>query len=72
MNKKILSLLLSGKLPKAAKYAGKYVMVVKDKIVSFGEGEKAREQFMSLKEKYRESPTLVFVPRKDVSYVLFL
>lgn len=70
--KQILSLLLSGKHPQAKKYAGKHVMVADREIIPVKEGEKAREDFKKLKEKYGHSPTLVFVPRQDVSYILTL
>ena len=69
---KTLSLLLSGKLPESKKFAGKHVMVVKNKIIPLREGEKARKDFDQLKKKYKEPPILVFVPRRDVSYILMI
>lgn len=67
---KNLNLLLSGKHPQTKKYEGKHVMVVKDKVVPLKEGKESVEQFKKLEEKYGEAPTLVFVPRTDISYIL--
>lgn len=69
-SKKTLALLLSGKHPETGKYAGKHVMVVDDTIVPLKEGLKAREEFSRLKKKYGQAPTLTFVPRPDISYIL--
>ena len=69
---KNLNLLLSGKHPQVKKYEGKHVMVVKDKNAPLKEGKQSIEQFKDLKEKYGEAPTLVFVPRSDISYILIL
>ncbi len=67
---KNLNLLLSGKHPQTKKYEGKHVMVVKDKVVPLKEGKESIEQFKNLEEKHGEAPTLVFVPRTDISYIL--
>jgi len=67
-----LSILLSGKGKRAKKYAGKHVLVVHDHIEPMPEGEKAREAWKTLKERYQEPPVVVFVPRQDVSYILLL
>lgn len=45
-------------------------MVVKDKIVPLKEGKESIEQLEELERKYGEAPTLVFVPRTDISYIL--
>lgn len=68
--KKNLNLLLSGKHPSSKKYEGKHVFVVKEKIVPLKEGRESLAQFKKLKEKFGEAPTLVFVPRSDISYIL--
>lgn len=69
---KILSLLLCGKHPQIKKYAGKYVFVLGKDIVLMKEGEEAWRDFERLKRKHGEPPTLVFVPRPDISYILIL
>lgn len=68
--KKTLSLLLSGQHPQYKKYAGKHVIIIDDHVVSLKAGKAAKKQFDELKEKYKKSPTLAFVPRSDISYIL--
>jgi len=46
-------------------------MIVDDMIVPLKEGREARDQFTNLKEKFGQSPILMFVPRKDISYILY-
>ena len=67
---KTLSLLLSGKHPKAKKYAGHHVLVMNDKVFPLKEGEKANEDIEKLEKKYGKTPIITFVPRQDVSYIL--
>jgi hypothetical protein len=66
-----LSLLLSGKGPKAHKYAGRHVLVVNDEVVPLG---KRREEIWrdieTLRKKYGEMPVVTFVPRPGLSYIL--
>lgn len=69
---KNLSLLLSGKHPKAKKYAGHHVLVIDNEIVPLKEGKKAGEDLQRLKRKYGRSPIVTFVPRQDISYILVL
>lgn len=69
---KMLSLLLSGKHPKAKRYAGHHVLVVGDRIVPLKEGKDAIGDIDRLEKKYGRTPTLVFVPRQDISYILVL
>lgn len=68
----ILSLLLSGKHPLAKKYAGHHVLVIEDKIIRLRRGKDAVKDIDILEKKYGKTPTLVFVPRQDISYILFL
>jgi len=68
---KTLNLLLSGKHNKAKKYAGRHVMVIADKIIPLKRG-KTLKDMEKLEKKYGKTPTLVFVPRQDISYILFL
>lgn len=69
--KNTLNLLLSGKNKEAKKYAGKHVLVVKDKIVPLKEkAEDIWQDIEKLKKKYKETPTITFVPRQDISYIL--
>ena len=65
-----LSLLLSGKGHAAKKYAGKHVLVVRNTVHPLRAGEEGRRSWKKLKERYREAPIVVFVPRQDVSYIL--
>lgn len=67
-----LTLLLSGKHPQAQKYAGKHVMVIENEITPLKEGKEALEDMQKLEKKYGRLPTLVFVPRPDISYILIL
>jgi len=68
---KTISMLLQGKSKIAKKYAGKHVLVVKDKVVpmkdSYDDFWKDMEQ---LEEKYGEKPRATFVPRHDITYIL--
>lgn len=68
----ILAALLSGRHPQAKKLAGKHVLVVKDQIVPMKSGKGALKDINSLEKKYGETPTLIFVPRQNVSYILIL
>jgi hypothetical protein len=70
--KEALKILLSGRHPQAKKFAGKQVMVVKNVVLPLAEGKKALEDLDRLEKKYGERPTLVFVPRQDISYILLL
>lgn len=67
---KTISMLLSSKSKQAKKFAGKHVLVVKNKIVPIKSGKKFWDDFDKLKNEYKETPTLTFVPRPDVSYIL--
>lgn len=69
---KILSLLLSGKHPKAKKYAGHHVLVVENQIIPLKEGKESIKDIEYLEKKYGKTPTIVFVPRQDISYILIL
>jgi len=72
LTEKTIALLLSGKSKQAKKYAGKHVLVVKDKVIPLKEGEAGWKDFLRLKKQYRESPVLTFVPRPDISYILLI
>lgn len=72
LEKKVLGLLLSGKHPQAKKYAGHHVLVVQNQIIPLKEGKEAIEDIERLEKKYGKTPTLVFVPRQDISYILVL
>lgn len=70
---KTLSLLLAGKTKEAKKYAGKHVLVVKNKVVPLKERkEDIWKDIDKLKKKYGEIPTITFVPRQDISYILII
>jgi hypothetical protein len=68
-----LSLLLSGKRKAFQKYAGKHVLVVGNRIMPIHEGEENFwKEVEELEKKYGETPTITFVPRKDISYILLV
>ncbi len=67
---KTLSLLLSGKHPDAKKYAGHHVLVVKDRIIPLKKGREGIKDIERLEKEYKKTPTIVFVPRQDTSYIL--
>jgi hypothetical protein len=70
---KTLSLLLSGKSKEAKKYAGKHVLVVKDKVIPLKDKEEdIWKDIERLKKKYGEMPIISFVPRHDISYILII
>jgi len=69
---KILNLLLSGRHPDAKKYAGHHVLVADDKVLPLKEGGDAIADINRMERKYGKTPTLVFVPRQDISYILVL
>lgn len=71
--KKTISMLLAGQGQSAKKFAGKHVLVVKDKVVPMKEDyEQFWQDMKRLEEKYGEKPTATFVPRHDISYILML
>jgi len=69
---KILNLLLSGRHSKAKKYAGHHVLVIKDQILPLRDGKEAIEDIERLEKKYGQTPTIIFVPRQDISYIFLL
>jgi hypothetical protein len=69
---KTLNLLLSGRHPKAKKYAGHHVLVADNEVVPLKEGNDALKDIDRLEKKYGKTPTVVFVPRQDISYILIL
>jgi len=71
-DEKTLNLLLSGKHPKAKKYAGHHVLVVADQVIPLKEGKSAIKDIDALEKKYGKTPTIIFVPRQDISYILVL
>ena len=71
-SRKTLSLLLSGKHPKAKKYAGHHVLVIEDQIVPLKEGQEGLKDIDRLEKKYGKTPIIAFVPRQDVSYILLV
>lgn len=69
-NEKIVHLLLSGKHPLAKKYAGHHVMVIGSEIIPVKKGKQALQDINRLEKKYGETPTLLFIPRQDITYIL--
>lgn len=65
-----ISLLHSGKHPKAKKYAGRHVLVIDGEIVPLKKGKESLRDIERLEKKYGKTPTIVFVPRRDISYIL--
>jgi len=70
--KKTLQLLLSGKSIKYKRYSGKHVFVIEDKVIPLKKREKSIQEFKSIEKKFGKKPILAFVPKKGVSYILFL
>ncbi|MFZ5366129.1 MAG: hypothetical protein ACOZBZ_02450 [Patescibacteria group bacterium] len=70
--RQILTALLSGRHPQAAKFAGKHVLVVKREIIPLKRGKAGLADIKRLEKKYKETPTIVFIPRPDISYILIL
>lgn len=68
----VLTLLLAGRHPAAKKYAGKHVLVVKENVVLLKKGKGALRDIKRLEKKYKETPTIVFVPNPNVSYILII
>lgn len=69
---KTVSLLLSGKHPETKKYAGSHVLIIDREIVPLKKGKEALADIARLEKKYGKTPIMVFVPRPDISYILFL
>ena len=65
-----IQLLLTGKHPEYEKFAGKHVFVINNKIIPFSASKKAKEKIEKIKKKYKKLPTLLFVPKKEVNYIL--
>lgn len=73
LTQKTLSLLLSGKSKVFKKYAGKHVMVIRNRVIPLkGKEEEFWKEMEKLEKEYGETPVLTFVPRQDISYILFL
>lgn len=68
----LISLLLSGKHPQAKKFAGHHVLVIENTIIPLPKGKKGITEIESLEKKYGRTPTIVFIPRHDVSYILMV
>ena len=68
---KTINLLLSGRHAMAKKYAGHHVLIVGDKIMPLKDGQQGVKDIDLLEKRYGKTPTLVFVPRQDVSYIGF-
>jgi len=67
-----ISLLLSGRSKLADKYAGKHVLVVKDRVLPLRDKrEEVWKDINNLKKQYAEQPTITFVPRKDITYLFW-
>lgn len=72
ITQKTLSLLLSGKSRDAKKYAGMHVLVVKNKVVPLKDShDEIWQDIKKLKKQYGEMPVVTFVPRQDISYILW-
>ncbi|MCX6844111.1 MAG: DUF5678 domain-containing protein [candidate division WOR-3 bacterium] len=71
LTQRTLSLLLTGRSPRARQYAGKHVLVVSDEVVLL---RKRREDIWRdidvLKRKHGEMPVVAFVPCPGLSYIL--
>ena len=65
-----IHLLLSGKHPSAKKFAGHHVLVINETVVPLPEGREGLQEIEMLEKKHGKTPTIIFVPRQDVSYIL--
>ena len=72
LTQKTILMLLTGKDKRVKEFAGKHVMVVKNKIIPMKKGEAFWRDFEKLKKECGESPVSLFVPRPDISYILIL
>lgn len=72
LTQKTITMLLAGKSKNAKQFAGKHVLVVKNKIIPMKKGEAFWRDFYNLKDKYNETPISLFVPHPDMSYILIL
>lgn len=70
LGERTLNLLLAGKHPKSKVYAGRHVLVINGKIVPLKRGTEAIRDIEILEKKYGKTPTIAFVPRQDISYIL--
>lgn len=71
IQEKTLNMLLSGKHPKSKKFAGHHVLVIDDKVFPFENGDEGVRDIENLRKKYGQSPIITFVPRQDITYILF-
>ncbi|MBI4009452.1 hypothetical protein HY357_04405 [Candidatus Roizmanbacteria bacterium] len=69
---RFLKVLLSGRHPLSKKYAGKHVLVIEDSVIPLRKGKQAKRDIEKLEKKYGRTPTVVFIPRHDISYILIL
>ncbi len=72
LTQKTITMLLAGKGKDAKRFAGKHVLVVKNKVVPMKTGEAFWKDFYNLKKEFGEAPISLFVPRPDMSYILIL
>ena len=65
-----IQLLLTRRHPEYEKYAGKHVFIIEDKIIPFSTSKRMEKKLKELKKRYKKLPTIVFVPKKEVTYIL--
>ena len=70
--KHTLTLLHTGKLEGAERYAGKHVYVAGDKVIPMQKGQRAKGQLNQLIKTYGRVPVVTFVPKQGFSYILLL
>lgn len=64
-----ISLLLSGKHPEAKKYVGKHVLAIESEIIPLKKGQGSIKDLDRLEKKYGKTPTIVFVPKPNITYI---
>lgn len=67
---KVISSLLSGRHPLITKFAGKHVIVAEDEVILLKGGDSGYRDYARLEKKYGHRPTITFVPKPGISYIL--
>ncbi|MBI2346399.1 MAG: hypothetical protein HYV03_05870 [Deltaproteobacteria bacterium] len=70
--KDIVTRLLTGHGAMHRKYRGRHVMVAGEKVVPLRRGRSGVKDFQGLTKQFGKPPLLLFVPRDDVTYILWL
>lgn len=58
------------KHPEAKNFAGKHVLVIGNEVLPLKKGKSGLKDLETLEKRYGRAPTIVFVPRPDITYIL--